>query len=140
MQIQRGVAIRYFAGAEIADAVDANGVGKAVIHGTNAEEVIEGTEAGYAKFAGVVKAVEAGATTAALGDTVSVDNDKVVDVKMAGAVNYGDFITTAADGKFQKLTISATVEAEEVLKICGRVIGASLGAAGTTKALIWVRK
>jgi hypothetical protein len=140
MQIQRGVAVRYFAGAAISDAIDSNGVGKAVIHGTDAEEVIEGTEAGYYKFAGVVKAVEAGATDAAEGDAVSVDNDKIVDVLMAGAVSYGDFITTAADGKFQKLTLSATVTAEEVLKICGRVVGAGLGQAGTTKALIWVRK
>lgn len=140
MQVQRGIAIRYFAGAAIADAISATGVGKAVIHGTDAEEVIEGTEAGFDKFAGVVKAVQGGQTDAAEGDTVSVDNDKVVEVQMAGAVSYGDFITTAADGKFQKLTFSATMTAEEVLKICGRVIGAGLDGAGTTKALIWVRK
>ena len=35
---------------------------------------------------------------------------------------------------------SASVTAEEVLKICGRVVGAGLDGAGTTKALIWVRK
>lgn len=140
MNIQRGIAVRYFAGAAITDAINADGVGKAVVHGTDAEEVIEGTEALYYKFAGVVKAVEAGATDAAEGDTVSVDNDKIVDVLMAGAVAYGDFITTAADGKFQKLTLSATVTAEEVLKICGRVVGAGTTGAGQTKALIWVRK
>ena len=100
MNIQRGIAVRYFAGAAITDAINSDGVGKAVVHGTDAEEVIEGTEALYYKFAGVVKAVEGGATDAVEGDTVSVDNDKIVDVLVAGSVDYGDFITTAADGKF----------------------------------------
>jgi hypothetical protein len=141
MQTQRGIAIRYFATAAITDAVDANGVGKAVIHSGDAEEVAEGTEAGYADFAGVIKSVRGGKTDAELGDEVGVDNDKVVEVKMSGASAYKDLITTDDDGKFQKLTLSATPTAEEILKICGRILGSGTEEDGdTTTALIWVRK
>lgn len=154
MEYQRGIAPRYFAGATITAAIDANGVGKAVIFDTGVDEVIECTEAGYQKFAGIIQSVDAeatvtrsnasvnqGARNVAEGDAVGVVNDHFVEVLVSGAVGFGDFLTTDDGGKLQKLTISATPTAEEIFKIVGRSMGIVTDEeGGSVKAHVWVRK
>lgn len=152
METQRGIAPRFFAGEDIANIINSDGVGKALIYGEGDEEVLEGTEAGYADFAGVAITVDPEATvtrTNALvnaggrsvieGDSVGVLNDHMIDVLVTGTVAFKDFLTLADDGKFQKLTLSATPTATELMQIVGRVMAGRTGA-GQTKAHIWVRK
>ena len=66
-------------------------------------------------------------------------NDHMIDVLVTGTVAFKDFLTLADDGKFQKLTLSATPTATELMQIVGRVMASRTGA-GQTKAHIWVRK
>lgn len=153
MQTQRGIAMTFIAGEEILSALNANGVGKAVVYGDVAGEVLEGTEDAYADFAGVIEHVSAmatvnrtnpnvnqGARDVAEGDAVSVYNDHVMEVLMDGQCSYGDFLTLADDGKFQALSVSATPTAPETMQIVGRALD-DCGAKDTTVlALIWVRK
>ena len=154
MQTQRGIAITFIAGEDIDSAIDANGVGKAVIYGDLEGEVLEGTEAGYADFAGIVEHVSAmstvsrtnanvnqGARDVPEGEAVTVYNDYVIEVLIEGTVSYGDFLTTADDGKLKKLTLSATPTAPEMMKIVGRAFeDQDTEAGGKALALVWVRK
>ena len=152
MTIQRGVNPAFYAGEDIEDAIDANGVGKAVIYNVGTDqEVLEGTEDDYADFAGVIITVDAeatitrednfvhnGARNVKDGDMVGLENDGFVMVNVSDAVNFGDFLTTDDDGEFQKITVSTT-DAQEVMKIVGRALG-TIDKAGAVKAHIWVRK
>lgn len=153
METQRGVYPRFFAGEAITAAISADGIGKAVMYKSGeVEEVFEATEAGFADFAGIIATVDAEATitrvnshvnqgvrNVALGDAVGLENDTMTDALIDGAVNFGDLLTTADGGKFQKLTLSATPTAEEVLKIVGRAME-TLTDSGVGKVHIWVRK
>ena len=155
METQRGVAVRFFVGekATITDALNENGVGKAVMYDGGDETVVEADAAGYANFAGVIATVGAGATVSrvntnvnqggrdvAAGDAVGVLNDHIIEVLVTEPVVGGDFITSDEGGAFKKLTLSATADAEEVMQICGRAMKASDDEAGTVIAMIWVRK
>lgn len=155
MENQRGVAPRMFAGDIIEDAIDADGIGKAVMYVTGeAETVVEATADGYAMFAGVIATVGPGATISrtnanvnqggrdvAEGDTLGIENDHMRDVLIEGEVAAGDFVTTADDGKFKKLSLSATMTAEEGMKIVGRAMqNQFVGAGGVAKVHFWVRK
>ena len=91
-------------------------------------------------FAGVIKSITGGKKDAAVGDAVGVNNDKIIPVKVTGAVSYRDFLTLDDNGAFKKLTLSATPTTAEILAIVGRVMDAGTTGAGVCKALIWVRK
>ncbi len=159
MKTQRGIAIRYFAGEKIENAIEVIGtlgdqkfVGKAVKYGDDPETVELAGEDDYADFAGVIKTVSAeasvertqsnvnaGGRTVEEGDAVGVLNDHVILVKAEGEINYKDLLTTAADGKMQSLALSATETAPEIMKICGRAM-ADAQSGEAFPALIWVRK
>lgn len=152
MEEQRGIAPHFFAEAAITSAIDANGVGKAVVYGTSARKVLEGTEALATDFAGVISTVDSEATVTrtnalvnqgsfnvAEGDILGLVNDHIVKVRVSGAVGYKKYITLDDGGLFKEHTLSATPTAEEVLKICGRALEAA-DEAGSITAMIWVRK
>lgn len=157
METQRGVYPFFIAGADISSAINANGVGKAVMYNVGYDqEVIECTEAGYKNFAGVIATVDAeatitrsdnyvhqGARNVVDGDILGLENDIMLDVLVAGAVEFGDFLTTADGGKFKKLTLTSSENetAAQVMKIVGRAMGdQDSQSGGTVKAHIWVRK
>jgi len=155
MATQRGVYPGFIAGENITEAINANGIGKAVMYNVGTDqEVLVATAAGYQNFAGVIGSVDAAATITRTdeyahqgarnvkeGDRLGIENDVMTDVLISGAVEYGDFLTTADGGKFQKLVVDATETATDVMKIVGRVVqGETTSDGGVVKAHIWVRK
>jgi hypothetical protein len=134
MQIQPGVYIKYvFTGDD-----KANALNLAVAYATSEGEVQIATS-GDTKFAGVLTAIQAGATTAEDGLNVTVCNDGILEVVASGAIAYGDALALDTGGKFKAIAADATQSAANIMLMVGR---AQEDAANgdTFKALIFARK
>lgn len=131
-QVQPGVSMKYIAGGDIPK------LGLAVQYDSVEGQVVVGT-ADSVRFAGVIAAIGLGEKSGVKGDIVSVINDGVMEVIASGAVEYGDALALAADGKFKSSPVDLTPTAAGAFQIVGRA-QESAADGETFNALIFVRK
>lgn len=103
MQVQDGKSVVAFAEANIA-----NAVGKAVIYGSTAKGVVEGT-ADAPNFAGIIATVTAGKSAAATGDSLTINKKGFCEAIASGPILYGQPVALDAGGKMKAIPVHDSV-------------------------------